>query len=88
MIPFSPPYIDDSIINEVVDSLKSGWITTGPKVKLLEEEVARYIEIPNVLCVNSWTSGTIMILRWLGLQKDDEVIIPVFNLNLVGAVFS
>ena len=37
-IPFSPPYIDDNVINEVVDSLKSGWITTGPKVKALEEE--------------------------------------------------
>lgn len=79
MIPFSPPYIDDSIINEVVDSLKSGWITTGPKVKLLEEEVSRYVDISNVLCVNSWTSGAIMILRWLGLQKGDEVIIPAYT---------
>ena len=38
-IPFSPPYIDDTVINEVVDSLRSGWITTGPKVKALEEEI-------------------------------------------------
>ncbi|WP_019671477.1 DegT/DnrJ/EryC1/StrS family aminotransferase [Eudoraea adriatica] len=79
MIPFSPPYIDDSIINEVVDSLKSGWITTGPKVKRLEEEVSRYVDIPNVLCINSWTSGAIMILRWLGLEKGDEVIIPAYT---------
>ena len=79
MIPFSPPYIDDSIINEVVDSLKSGWITTGPKVKRLEEEVSRYVAIPNVLCINSWTSGAIMILRWLGLEKGDEVIIPAYT---------
>ncbi len=79
MIPFSPPYIDDSIIDEVVDSLKSGWITTGPKVRRLEEEVSRYVDIPNVLCINSWTSGAIMILRWLGLEKGDEVIIPAYT---------
>ena len=42
-IPFSPPYIDDSVINEVMDSLKSGWITTGPKVKALEGEVMKSI---------------------------------------------
>ena len=40
-IPFSPPYIDDDVINEVTDSLRSGWITTGPKVKALEEEVCK-----------------------------------------------
>ena len=40
-IPFSPPYIDDSVINEVTDSLRSGWITTGPKVKALEEEIRK-----------------------------------------------
>ena len=54
-IPFSPPYIDDKVINEVVDSLKSGWITTGPKVKALEEEIGRISGVKNVLCVNSWT---------------------------------
>ena len=41
MIPFSPPYIDDDVINEVLDSLRSTWITTGPKVKALEQEVAK-----------------------------------------------
>ena len=43
-IPFSPPYIDDSVIAEVTDSLKSGWITTGPKVKALEEEIQKWSE--------------------------------------------
>lgn len=79
MIPFSPPYIDDSIIDEVVDSLKSGWITTGIKVKLLEKEVGDFIDSPHVLCVNSWTSGAIMVLRWLGLEEGDEVIIPAYT---------
>tara|TARA_R110001592_G_scaffold56347_1_gene171890 strand:+ start:36478 stop:37704 length:1227 start_codon:yes stop_codon:yes gene_type:complete len=79
MIPFSPPYINDNVIKEVVDSLKSGWITTGPKVKELEYEISQLVGLPNVLCVNSWTSGAIMMLRWLGLEKGDEVIIPSYT---------
>lgn len=78
-IPFSPPYIDDSVINEVVDSLNSGWITTGPKVKALEEEIKKYSGAKQVLCVNSWTSGAIMMLRWLGVKEDDEVIVPAYT---------
>lgn len=78
-IPFSPPYIDDNVINEVVDSLKSGWITTGPKVKALEEEIGKISGVKNVLCVNSWTSGAILMLRWLGLQPGDEVIVPAYT---------
>lgn len=78
-IPFSPPYIDDSVINEVVDSLKSGWITTGPKVKALEEEIKTFSGAQQVLCVNSWTSGAIMVLRWLGVTAGDEVIIPAYT---------
>lgn len=78
-IPFSPPYIDDKVINEVVGSLKSGWITTGPKVKALEEEIGRISGVKNVLCVNSWTSGAILMLRWLGLKPGDEVIVPAYT---------
>lgn len=78
-ISFSPPYIDDSVVNEVTDSLRSGWITTGPKVKALEEEIAKLSGASNVLCVNSWTSGAIMMLRWLGLKPDDEVIVPAYT---------
>lgn len=79
MIPFSPPHITDDVISEVVDALESGWITTGPKVKLLENKLADFIGVKNVLCVNSWTSGTIMILRWLGLKDGDEVILPAYT---------
>ena len=78
-IPFSPPYIDESVKNEVMDSLNSGWITTGPKVKALEGEVMKLTGVKAALGVNSWTSGTIMMLRWFGIGPDDEVIIPAYT---------
>lgn len=78
-IPFSPPYIDQEVIDEVVDTLQSGWITTGPKVKLLEEEVCKLTKVGNAVCVNSWTSGAILVLKWLGIKEGDEVIIPAYT---------
>ena len=78
-IPFSPPYIDDNVIAEVTNSLQSGWITTGPKVKALEEEIIKLTGTSQVLCVNSWTTGAIMTLRWLGVKPGDEVIIPAYT---------
>ncbi len=78
-IPFSPPYIDQDVINEVVDTLNSGWITSGPKVKALEEEVCKLTNVSNAVCVNSWTSGAILILKWLGVKEGDEVIIPAYT---------
>lgn len=78
-IPFSPPYIDEAVIKEVVDSLRSGWITSGPKVKALEEEIKSFSGAKEVLCVNSWTSGAIMMLRWLGVKEGDEVIVPAYT---------
>lgn len=78
-IPFSPPYVDSDVIAEVVDSLQSGWITTGPKVKALETEVSKLTGVTNVLCVNSWTSGAILVLKWMGIGKGDEVIVPAYT---------
>ena len=78
-IPFSPPYVNDDVINEVVDSLRSGWITTGPKVKALEEEIKQFSGAKEVLCVNSWTSAAIMMLRWFGVKEGDEVIVPAYT---------
>lgn len=78
-IPFSPPYIDQDVINEVVDTLQSGWITTGPKVKALEEETRKLTGVSQALCVNSWTSGAMLILKWFGIKKGDEVIIPAYT---------
>jgi len=78
-INFSPPYIDDFVINEVIDTLKSGWITTGSKVKALENEIKVFCNSDAVLCINSWTSGAIMMLRWLGVKEGDEVIVPAYT---------
>lgn len=79
MIPFSPPRIDNKIIDEVSDTLKSGWITTGPKTKLFEKKIAEYCNVPNVLAVNSWTTGAELLLYWFGIKEGDEVIVPVYT---------
>ena len=78
-INFAPPYIDDSVIDEVTDSLRSGWITTGPKVKALESEIEKFTGSHRVLAVNSWTSGAILTLTWFGIKPGDEVIIPAYT---------
>jgi dTDP-4-amino-4,6-dideoxygalactose transaminase len=78
-IPFSPPYIDQDVISEVIESLESGWITTGPKVRDLELEVAKFSEVEFVACVNSWTSGANLILKWYNIQPGDEVILPAYT---------
>lgn len=78
-IPFSPPFITSAVIDEVTDSLNSGWITTGPKVKRLEELVCSHIGVSNTLCVNSATSGLMLALKWYGIGEGDEVIIPAYT---------
>ena len=79
MIPFSPPRIDDKIIDKVTEALKSGWITTGPKTKLFEKKIAKYCNVSNVLAVNSWTAGAELLLYWFGVKEGDEVIVPVYT---------
>lgn len=78
-VPFSPPFVDKDIINEVFDSLNSGWITSGPKVKALEEEICKLTEVSKSVCVNSWTSGAILVLKWFGVKEGDEVIVPAYT---------
>lgn len=78
-IPFAPPFIDDDVKNEVLSALESGWITTGPKVRALEEETAKYAGIDHVLCINSATSGLLLMLHWLGIGRGDEVIVPAYT---------
>lgn len=79
MIPFSPPRIDDLIISEVVAALKSGWITTGPRTKEFERQLAEYCSVEKVMAVNSWTTGAEMLLHWFGIQEGDEVIVPAYT---------
>lgn len=79
IISFSPPYIDETVINEVIDTLNSGWITTGPKTDALEKEVSRISGASNVLCVNSATSGLMLSLKWFGIGDGDEVIVPSYT---------
>lgn len=79
MIPFSPPFIDEDVVKEVLDSLSSGWITTGPKVKALEKEIAALTGVENVLCVNSATSALMLMLHWYGIGRGDEVIVPAYT---------
>jgi dTDP-4-amino-4,6-dideoxygalactose transaminase len=78
-IPFSPPFIDQAVIDEVLETLQNKWITTGPKVKALEEELIKLTDSKAVVCVNSWTSGAILMLKWLGVKEGDEVIIPAYT---------
>jgi dTDP-4-amino-4,6-dideoxygalactose transaminase len=79
MIPFSPPRIDQLIIDEVTAALKSGWITTGPRTKKLEKELAAFCGVNSVLCLNSATAGLELILRWFGVKEGDEVIVPAYT---------
>ncbi len=78
-IPFSPPYIDDDVKQEVLDTLNSGWITSGPKVLALEKIVAERIGLRHVACCNSATSGLMLLLHWYGVTRGDEVIIPAYT---------
>ncbi len=78
-IPFSPPRIDDKIIAEVTDVLKSGWITTGPKTKLFEQELGEYIGNSNILALSSATAGLELVLKWFGIKEGDEVIVPAYT---------
>ena len=85
-IPFSPPDITDLEINEVVDALKSGWITTGPKTKKLEEQLARYVGTRKLACLNSQTACGEMALRLLGIGKGDEVITCAYTYTATASV--
>ena len=78
-IPFSPPDIIDGEINEVIDTLKSGWITTGPKTKELERRLSEFTKTPKTVCLNSATAALELTLRVLGIGEGDEVIVPAMT---------
>ncbi len=79
-IPFALPLIDNDVLREVEDCLmNTGWLTSGPKVRLLEKEVIKLTGTQAALCVNSWTSGAMLMLRWFDVGPGDEVIIPAYT---------
>lgn len=78
-LPFAKPYINQDAIDEVIDCLKSGWITTGPRTQQFEQDLATYLNTPNALCLNSGTAGLHLALLCLNLQPGDEVITTPFT---------
>lgn len=85
-IPFSPPDITDTEIDEVIQTMKSGWLTTGPRTKLLEANIAEYIGVKKVVCLNSATAAMELTLRILGIGPGDEVIATVYTYTATASV--
>lgn len=85
-VPFSPPDIIEEDIQEVVEALRSGWITTGPRTKSFEAKVAEYCETNRAVCLNSATAGMELILRLLGIGKGDEVITSAYTYTASASV--
>lgn len=85
-IKFSPPDITQEEIDEVTDTLRSGWITTGPKTKLFEKQIAQYCHTAKAVCLNSATAGLELILRFLGIGEGDEVITSAYTYTASASV--
>ncbi|MGP1465616.1 MAG: DegT/DnrJ/EryC1/StrS family aminotransferase [Prevotella koreensis] len=85
-IPFSPPDITGQEANEVRDALLSGWITTGPRTKQLEREIATYCDVDKAVCLNSATACLESILRVLGIGAGDEVITSAYTYTASASV--
>ncbi len=85
-IPFSPPDISQEEINEVIDALKSGWITTGPKTKKFEKEISAYCNTSTTVCLNSATAALELTLRVLGIGEGDEVITSAYTYTASASV--
>ena len=78
-IPFSPPDISEAEIAEVAEAMRSGWITTGPRVKELEKRLAAYCYTSKVVCLNSATAAEELNFRICGIGEGDEVIVPAYT---------
>ena len=83
---FSPPDISELEINEVIDTLKSGWITTGPRTKKFETMIAEYCGTPKAVAMNSWTAAMELVLHYLGIGPGDEVIVPAYTYTATASV--
>ncbi len=85
-IPFSPPDISEAEIELVADALRSGWITTGPKTKLLEKKIAKWLGTQKCVCLNSQTACAEVTLRILGIGAGDEVITAAYTYTASASV--
>ena len=85
-IKFSPPDITKEEIDEVVDTLKSGWITTGTKTKTFEKKIAEFCGTNKAVCLNSNTAGLELILRILKIGEGDEIIVPAYTYTATASV--
>ncbi|MDD6793809.1 MAG: DegT/DnrJ/EryC1/StrS family aminotransferase [Clostridiaceae bacterium] len=85
-IPFSPPDITELEIQEIAEALRSGWITTGPKTKKFEKEIADFCEVNKAVCLNSQTACAEMALRLLGIGEGDEVITSAYTYTASASV--
>lgn len=85
-VAFSPPDISEMEIAEVAETLRSGWITTGPRTKKLERELANYVGTARCVCLNSQTSCAEMALRIMGIGPGDEVIVPAYTYTASASV--
>lgn len=87
-IPFSPPDISELEINEVAASLRSGWITTGPRTKRLETNIANWVGTEKCVCLNSQTACAEMALRVMGIGEGDEVITSAYTYTASASVIA
>lgn len=86
VIPFSPPDISEEEIHEVAEALRSGWITTGPRVKKLEKLIAAWIGTEKCVCLNSQTACAELALHVLGIGPGDEVCVPAYTYTASASV--
>lgn len=86
IISFSPPDISEMEIEEVCAALRSGWITTGPRTKKLEKELAEWIGTEKCVCLNSQTACAELVLRVLGVGEGDEVVVPAYTYTASASV--
>ena len=85
-IPFSPPDMTEAEVNEVREAILSGWITTGPRTKELERQVAEYVGTERAVCLNSATACLELALRLFGIGEGDEVIVPAYTYTASASV--
>ena len=85
-IPFSPPDMTEAEAKEVREAILSGWITTGPRTKKLEQQISGFVHTDKTVCLNSATAAMEMVLHLLDLKSDDEVIVPAYTYTATASV--